>query len=398
MITVTKKPPVIALCDNPMYFEFTTDLEAGTDGVFFLIEPWYTSGGLVTGTEALYPPVPGAADVDLSEYLRRDMFAIKQFVFPEQGNIPWNAKAGLIKEYKIKIQECWFDEDGDPVVVTSWLENRYVVRGKIPRWKKAAFYARWSSYLEWISTEKAFLTFAPKTLITKVDQMQKLFLPIWWETTSGERLKLKVDVLFTDGTNANFTTTQETGDLSRYTIIEFGVSYSLLNLSSWATTNHPGKTIAKYDVTALSGETAVSETRTYIMDYTKSLGKREFLFANSAGGYDTMVATGISELNAEYKYENANQQSPGVQNLPEKTQTFVDDSNTHTCRTGYINAAMAEYLAEFFISPERYEVEGSALIPIVLKDSKIMHKRDSENLFYAEFDYEYALNQKVEVG
>ena len=401
MITVTKKPPVISLCDNVMLFEFTTDLEAGTDGVFLLIQPWYYDPHGPIGEEILYPAVPGAADTDLSEYLRRDMFAIKQFAWPEQGNIPWNAHSGLIKKYKIQVQECWFDESGDPVILTTIpIANHFVVRGKIPKWKWAAFYAQYNSFYHWITTASPFLTLAPKTQRVKVDQVQKLYLPIVWDPSSGDTLKIKVDIIFTDGTDDTFTTTQQTGDLDllRNAIIEFGVSYSLLNLSSWANTNHPGKTIYSYAVTAMSGSTVRSETRTYIVDRDQRIGQRQFLFSNSVGGYDSLMATGRNELTSNYSYDTVRQQSPGIQALAEKKQLNVDELNIHTCRTGYFNAEMAEYMAEFFLSEERYEISGSTLIPIILENSKVLRKRDSENEFYAEFDYQYALNQKVEVG
>lgn len=398
MITVTKKPPVIALCDNTMLFELTTDLISGTEDVFILLEPWYSATGQVLGSEVLYPEVPGAAECNLSEYLRSGMFALKQFVFPEQGNIPWNAHAGLIKEYKLKIQECYTDGNGDPVVTTSWLENRYVVRGKIPKWKWAAFYGQYTSFLDWISTAKAFLTFAPATQRTAVEQVQKLYLPVWWATQSGEKLNLKVDVTFTDGTTGTFTTAQETAELQRYTIIEFGVGYTLLNLPNWANSNHPGKTIYSYSVTAMAGSTARSETRTYIVERNPRIGERQFIFANSVGGYDTLLAIGRSETNSEYMYDVVSQQSPGVQALSEKKQLFVNDTDVHTCRTGYFDAQTAEYLAEFFLSTERYEISGSNLIPLVLRNAKVLRKRDSENEYFAEFDYEHALNQKVEVG
>lgn len=398
MITVTKKPPVIALCDNTMLFELTTDLISGTEDVFILLEPWYSATGQVLGSEVLYPAVPGAAECNLSEYLRSGMFALKQFVFPEQGNIPWNAYAGLIKEYKLKIQECYTDGNGDPVVTTSWLENRYVVRGKIPKWKWAAFYGQYTSFLDWISTAKAFLTFAPATQRTAVEQVQKLYLPVWWATQSGEKLNLKVDVTFTDGTTGTFTTAQETAELQRYTIIEFGVGYTLLNLPNWANSNHPGKTIYSYSVTAMAGSTARSETRTYIVERNPRIGERQFIFANSVGGYDTLLAVGRSETNSEYMYDVVSQQSPGVQALAEKKQLFVNDTDVHTCRTGYFDAQTAEYLAEFFLSTERYEISGSNLIPVVLRNAKVLRRRDSENEYFAEFDYEHALNQKVEVG
>jgi hypothetical protein len=59
---------------------------------------------------------------------------------------------------------------------------------------------------------------------------------------------------------------------------------------------------------------------------------------------------------------------------------------------------MAQYMPELFESKERYEVSGSALIPIVMRNGRVLTAKDNENLFYAEFDYEHALNQKVEVG
>lgn len=397
MITVSKKPPVVALCDNTMLFEFTTDLASGTDEVFLLIQPWYDPSD-VLGEERLYPAVPGAADTNLSEYLRSGMYALKQFVFPEQGNVPWNARTGLSKEYKIRIQECYTDESGNPVVTTSWLEDRYVVRGKIPRWKWAAFYAQYNSFLEWITNSKSFLTLSPKTLITRTDQVQKLYFLIYWANQAGDKITLKIDITFTDATTATYTPAQESAAIGMYQVFEFAVGYSVLGLADWAGTNYPGKTIAKYAVTAMVGETAVSETRTYIVDRKAYPGMHQFLFANSVGGYDTLMALGNSELNSSYDYEVVDQQSPGVQALAEKKQLFVDDVDVHICRTGYMNIDMALYMAEFFMSDERYEISGSTLIPVVLRNTKVLRSRDSENLYYCEFEYEHALNQKVEVG
>lgn len=397
MITVTKKPPVVALCDNTMLFEFTTDLQQGTEDVFILIQPWYEPNN-VLGEERIYPAVPGAADTNLSEYLRSGMYTLKQFVFPEQGNVPWNARTGLSKEYKIRIQECYTDESGNQIVTTSWLEELYVIRGRIPRWKWSTFYGQYNSFLEWITQTQSFLTLSPKTLITHTDQVQKLYLLIYWANQAGDKITLKLDITFTDATTATYTPAQESAAINMYQVLEFAVSYSVLGLANWAGTNHPGKTIAKYAVTAMVGETPVSETRTYIVDRKAYPGMHQFLFANSVGGYDTIMAVGNSELNSSFDYEVIDQQSQGVQALAEKKQLFVDNIDTITCRTGYMSKDMAEYMAEFFLSNERYEITGSNLIPVVLHNTKTLRIRDSENLYYAEFEYEHANNQKVEVG
>jgi len=395
MITVTKKPPVVALCDNVMFFEFTTNLPQETEGVYLLIQPWYSSNNEVLGTDILFPVVPGSAVTDLHEFLRNGLFAIKQFVFPEQGNAPWNLRPGLIREYKLKIQEI-YTSAGQEMVTTSWLEQRFVLRGKIPDWRKQAFYAQYGSFLEWINSTHSFLTFSPKTLVTAKEQVQKLGLLVYWSTQAGERLNLKIEVVFTDSTTANFISSQQSAVITRYAVVEFAVGYSVLNLGDWSVANHPGKTIAQYSVTAMSGSTAVSETRTYLLDCRSHIGNHQFIFANSAGYYDTFLATGETELNSKFEYDIVKDMSLNLSAYPQKFQFQVTSDHIHTCRSGFFDAGMAEYLSEFFESFERYEIIGSSLVPVVLFNTKILRKRDNENLFSVEFEYMHAVNQKIE--
>lgn len=395
MITVTRKPPLVALCDNVMFFEFTTNLPEGTENVYFLIQPWYAINNEVLGTDILFPAVPGSAVTDLQEYLRNGLFALKQFVFPEQGHVPWNLRPALSKQYKLKIQEIYI-ENGQEMITTTWLEQRIVLRGKIPDWKKQAFYARYTSFLEWQNSSHSFLTFSPKTLITSPTQIQKLGLLVYWNCQTDEKLNLKVDVVFTDSTQDSFTTSQQSAVLARFSVVEFAVGYSILNLPDWSATNHPGKTIAQYSVTAMSGSTAVSETRTYLLDYRLHIGSHQFIFANSVGYYDTFLATGETELNSSFEYDNVNDCNLDLYASPEKFQFHVTSEHIHTCRSGFISAEMALYMAEFFESFERYEVIGSSLVPVVLFKNKILRARDNEHMFFIEFEYQHAVYQKVE--
>jgi hypothetical protein len=132
------------------------------------------------------------------------------------------------------------------------------------------------------------------------------------------------------------------------------------------------------------------------MDYRSFVNAHYFIFSNSPGTYDTLMARGVGEVNSEYVYTNISQYDFDVDKLPDRVQLDVNSTNSHYCRTGYIDAYMAEYLAEFFESRERYEIIGSQLVPIILHDSKVTRKRDDENIFSAEFEYEYALNQLIE--
>jgi hypothetical protein len=392
MITYSKKPPIVALCDNPMFFRLTTDLPVGSENIVLYVEPYYFLGNIYLGREVLYPAPMGSVDVDLGEYLRSGLQQTRQFHFPEQGNVPWTTRTGLFKQYKIRTNENW----GENLAQEGLLEQRYVIRGKIPAWKKGEFYARWTSLFEWISTAKAFLTFSSYIQVTTPEMVQKLYFLIYWSPQGNTQLSLQIGLQFTDGSTGTYVPNQQTSIISYMQIIEFSVGYTILNLSSYISSNYPGKTLSSYTITVMNSSTAVSETRTFVMDFNIHLAEHQFIFANSLAGYDTLLCTGISETVSEFEITNVDQQSPGTLALPEKKTAFVKATENITARTGYISAEKANYLSEFFESWEVYEIVGSNLYPLVFHDIKILRKKDSTNLFMAEFSYEYAINQTVE--
>jgi hypothetical protein len=134
------------------------------------------------------------------------------------------------------------------------------------------------------------------------------------------------------------------------------------------------------------------------VDRSVHKGNHEFIFANSVGFYDTLLAKGASELQSEFEYEIVFQQSIGLNTLSEKKTVRVSSKDSVICRSGYMSKDMADYMAELFESTEIYENMGSYLMPLVMKNTKILRNKDSENLYVAEFEYEYAQNEKIELG
>lgn len=394
-VTITKKPPVVALCDNVMLFEFATDLE-NVDDVYLLVMPQYTSPSQELGIDKIYPGVPGTAQTDLSEYLRLGLQKKQQFVFPEQGNVPWLEKTDLIRTYKIRVKECWTASDGFHEVDTFPLESRRVIRGKIPRWIKQKFYSQYSSFFAWINNSYApFLTLSPSTLYTTVTQIQKLGFLVTWVPAQGDKLKLKITATFTDGTTAVYVPSQESAAISAYSLIEFSVTCSVLGLEAWALTL--SKVIYSYTVEVLSGETVKSAPKTYIIDRSQHLADHEFIFANSVGFYDTFLATGNSENYSDFSYETVLQQRDGTTNNAERAHAFIDSEDSVICRSGYISQEYAEYLSEFFESSEVYKNMGSYLVPVAIKNARILRSKDNETLYIVEFEYQPLITHKVEI-
>jgi len=393
MLTYLKKPPAFALCDNPMLFRLSSSLGSEYTLIVVYIDPYYSTGNVYLGRDALFLVPNGYGDIDLGEYLRTGLQTTRQFHFPEQGNIPWTIRTGLSLQYKIRTDETCADPE---FTLVAWLEQRWVLKGGIPLWKKAAFYNQWNSFYEYVTTTGAFMTFSPSTLFTTTEMIQKLYYLVYFAPDGGTALTLDIGIQMTDGKNYSLTPAQQTAEVSKYDVVEFSVGYSILGLASWLAVYHPTSIIEYYTVTVMDGETAVSQTRTYYLDYQIPLASHQFIFANSLPGYDTFMATGISELNTEFEFTQVDQASPDLLELPDKRTAFVKATDVVTARSGNLTAEYVQYLAEFFLSKEVYEVLPSGLVPIVFVEVNVLRARDVTNVFNVEFKYQYAVNQFVE--
>lgn len=398
MITVTQKPPRVALCGNNMVFKFETTNSPSTDGLELVVEPRWDDTEEQIGVERLLFDALSKCDTEIGEYFNSGLNGMKQFAFPEQGNVAWQVRDGIIRPYKLGLKEYTMSGLG-PIYTLSWFDGYYVMRGEIPDWKKAAFYAVYTSFWQWVGSVHPFLTFSPTRKTMRPDQMEKLYLLIYAAPGGDEKLNLKIDLEFWDGSSTSYITTQETDALTQYQMVEFSVGYSVLGISGWIDTNQPGKELKSYAVTAVkTGDVAYSETRYFDFTRDPELYKRQFIFRNSLGVYDTFLATGAGDTVSEYNYIVVDRARIATAGSAAKQQISLTGKDVHTCRSGFMQKPEAEWMAEFFLSQERYVVETSVCIPIVLHDAKVLRRRDDEQVYFVEFEYENALTQVIEAG
>lgn len=394
----TKYPPLVALCDNVMEFEFTTGLTEGTENIHVILSPAYTGSGSL-GLDVIHPQAEGGVRVDLHEYLRYGFYAgrlsRRLFTYPDATPAGFAEWAQLCKSYKITAMEGF---GFDPPIYTNYLlEDRYVMRGKIPKWLHYRFYNDYTSFWSWLVTKKAFLTFAPSTIPTTVAQTQKLYFMVYYAPIAGAKLKLKVTCAFTDGTNGNFTTALETPPITQYSVFEFHCGYTSLGLAAWIAANHAGKTLYSYKVEAIDDATIVSEAKEYIVEYNGSLSERQFIFANNAGGYDTLMTKGIGELTSSFEYEIIDVKA--ISHLDIDRDIFnITESEAIKVSTGWLTEEQLEYLPEMLQSKECYEITDKGLRLVIWNNQSIVRKRDQSQLFAAELSYGYADYQRVEQG
>jgi len=400
MSSFTKKPPVVALCDNVMEFEFTTDLIPGSDNIHVILTAKYSADNFTIGQDIIFPPAEGSAKINLAEYFRSRFYngnslALRQFTIEDDAS-EFKLR-NLCFRYEIKASE---GSGFDPIVYNDFfLLNRYVLRGKVPDWMWDTIY--WQpgeSFINWVVTNKSFLTFAPKERSTTPTQMQKLFFLVYYPPAEAIYLSLKVTCAFTDGSADNFITATQTEEIGGYRVYEFNTGYSALNLATWLTANHPTKTIYSYKVEVIDNNALiVSEARDYVVDYMGHLAERQFIYANNAGAYDTILLTGNGHLETEFNVERID-----VRNESHLEQTTamlkVSDADTVSVATGWLSSAeMLNYLGEFLGSTEVYELmPGNILKPVIWKNQRIVRKIDNETMFSAQVEYTYAKFQQIE--
>lgn len=393
----TKHPPTVALCDNPMKFEFTTDLDPASENVNVILSPKYTGASAALGSEIIYPAAVGSADAFLGEYLRYGFYigriSRRLFTYPDSsaGFTTW---AALCKKYEVNAAVgAGYDP---PVYFNILLENLYVMRGKVPEWIYDSFYNSNTNFWSWLVANKSFLTFAPLSVPTTISQLQKLYFLVYYAPVAGAKLKIKVTCTFTDGSTGTFTTAKETEAIAQYTVYEFHTSWYALGIEAWRKANYPDKTVYSYQVEVIDNATIVSEARQYILDYLPHLAEHQFIFANNAGAYDTLLTTGLSLTENEFEVET--EDAKNLVHLEINRATLrISSTETIKTSTGWISKDRLNYISELLTSIEVYEITAAGLvIPVVWKNMSVIRKNDKHGLYAIQLEYAHAHYQFIE--
>lgn len=194
-----------------------------------------------------------------------------------------------------------------------------------------------------------FLTWQPQDKKVRLNSPE--YLTAYLLTT--QRVKLKA-------TFPNLTTTTltlATGVAGAWT---FNLTYAKV------TALLSGVYPAFYDVWI---ETAATSVRTsFIQRYTysesKSAHEHWFLFQNSLGGLDTLLATGVHSFVGDNDYT-----------IGENDETLSEVAFTaqrlYTKNTGPLDTFERQWLLDFFPSAGKYMCDGSTLLPIVMTESDV---------------------------
>lgn len=380
-ITIVAQPPKLILSKAPV--SFTADsTNAGT--------PLRIKANISGETDSDSCAVDGngQASFELSDYL--------------QGLITMRHKTDatpVVYTNNPAVVQIEFHElVGSPAVAGDQVVSDpfYVIDGFVPKSRRKALYATYSSLLAYLAASKSCLTWWPEGEYKLVQPLQKEFINyLQVKSITPIDISLFVGLRFTDSPDEEMGQVFNTlADVDYLNAVYFPAGYTELSIAAFVAAYFPTRTLVSYSVALFSGEERISKIHFYTLDGVYRENERLLYIRNSFGMLEVVPCTGLGEQTNEFKIEVARTDG---HILPDKISWKFDKSDVIKANTGFLTKAQMQWLSDMDFT-EAYELIGTVLHPIVFNDLKLPVIHDGEYQYFAELEYEYAYNETTEAG
>lgn len=229
-----------------------------------------------------------------------------------------------------------------------------------------------------------FLVQGPAEVSTKTDQPQYLY---FLNTRDQVNLTINCKFYFTDGTFAAIPL--QSTSVGRGGKIGFRAQFDKL----FNPVDFPARKVKKYEIwLSNAGGAAISEIRSYVLDYGYKEFYKYFLFWNSWGALESRMfyGKGSVEFDLVQSVAERNSSLPGAISLGTSTVFNSSIQSKFSITTGFIANKTLLYLnREFFVSTMKYILSDGKLLPIRVTSKTIGEIEDGNNLFAQKFEYQY---------
>ena len=284
----------------------------------------------------------------------------------------------LIKRYFIRYYERFGLNVTEQKILTS--STKSALMGETT----FEFFNQNKNIFTYFTTSKSFLTWQPNEKNITPEQHEFLYFPIVDGATTS--IKSKVDIFYSDGSSDLDTEIQvkDTTKVDEIYIIPVGFDQVVKGVSAGA------KTVVQYDIKVTDqADTVISELRRYYIYKKTHLETEYILFRNSIGAYETLRITGdiVKGLDITKLFFQTVLPSDYSLNDPEFTEFNVVGRENQVWSTGHMTKAELEHLQEFLLSESRFQISGSAYLPITLKTQKMKFFKTPDDLFAMTFEF-----------
>ena len=341
------------------------------------VEPVYLSGNFVALGQVLEQPadVDGRTTFEVQELL--EPFVAAQL--PAVGQMPARAD-GVFCRFYLTYYERTTAGDGGATSV----ETNYLVHGGLDFYEAAA--GTWFNGYQ--ARQRPFLTWEPTTKKVLPDQPEYLYFMVPADVVPPVSFVLRQRVYFVDGTHQDYTITQR-DQAQPFEIFCLPTGPAQLELADKEQV--AGQLATHYEVQVLAADgTALSETRTYRLDRRPCRVRRYFLYANSLGGWNTLVCRGDASLDLATKTSASENARPAGYSPLRGDYTINRRTGLPTlhCYAGTRSPEQLVADQDFLLSERVLLLQEGRYLAGQVKDRTVVVLDDDETRRLLQFDYE----------
>lgn len=342
------------------------------------------------GTQKLgedYKPVNAAGQVrfEIQEYI----FSHLKTAPPPRFRISW--PGGLYRyynDYILKYRTVFCDKVDGVFQARTYCDPDhvfcYALPGGLSREDLVTNNGAGTDFFSLTTTRKKFLTWAPPSRVTDKTETFSLFFAFQQPEYSTFRLKANI---YNDSVGQTIELTPLLL-INTWSVVELFVGYSQLNLG-----NYLSGSVTRWEVYLTDGDDGIiSDVREFILDPRYHENIRYFRFRNSWGAYDSLRCTGVFEASLEHEREKVNIPTEDTEtqfNAP-LSHILVREMQTYKANTGWLTREYLNYLRDFMLSPDIYEISDNRLLKCLLTAKKTNLFKDRQYNYSLNFEFERA--------
>ncbi|MFZ4705413.1 MAG: hypothetical protein ACOYMF_05335 [Bacteroidales bacterium] len=380
-------PAIIAPAKNPVVFKISADVGDPAKEQHKIGLQIFRQGA--EADEMIFEDL-------LSVYYENDravaLFEISELLLPALKSYfqiytspGWNAKIDrpdMILPFYIK----YYEEYGDPATQSTLKTSNwfYSLNGGVPSWKRSAFYSVYDNLAKYIITQnRQFLTWHNFAKTTDIQATEKLYFIVPEDPAKFDFVLRVTRHSFDDG--------DEYDDISIGHSLIVGKVYEMDVSYKSVIESHTGN-FSGYSVQVLSvDEEYASGIFEFKMDYHAYPNSRYFVFLNSLGAFEGIRFTGDGSRDIAMGRQFYDQGSLQLYSASTASKGQTDPIVTlgFKVNTGWISNQEMEWIQDFLISPEIYEIKNGLRLPALIKNEKVELRKDNNFLNSLTIDMEY---------
>jgi hypothetical protein len=239
-----------------------------------------------------------------------------------------------------------------------------------------------------------FMRQGMKNKLVSTDQPEWL---TWINLTAGAvNAALQIVVYNDDNTTFPFLTTDNIA-IAQYKKVQFACGYKQLGIAA----RQEGKNPIYYTATLLVAAAPVTDTYTFVIDYTFREFRRYLVYKNSYGAYQTIATIGRAapeyDRTKDDGIRGAGQTVRALEGNQIEFNLAIQQKNTVSVGYRFADRRMVSLMRDFFLSDSIYEfdVAGNALIPVGLNTKTGKDIPDGANVGNTVIEYFYKNQDEV---